>query len=71
MQKHHPGGPGHREGVSAETQCAMMMGRIEDLEAALWTALDGREVVVRDDTPRDLEWHTTADGGRLVRRAVR
>ena len=44
---------------------------IAELEAALWVALDGREVVIRDDTPNNLEWKTTEDGGRLVRRARR
>lgn len=43
--------------------------RIADLERALWVALYGSEVVVRDDTPRAVVWSTTEDGGRMVRRA--
>lgn len=42
---------------------------VRDLQRALWCALDGKEVVVRDNTPRAVEWQKTDDGGRLVRRA--
>ena len=42
---------------------------IRDLQRALWVALAGCEVVVRDDTPRSVEWKKTEDGGRMVRRA--
>ena len=50
--------------------------RIAELEAenaklrsALFAALDGFEVVIRDDLPAgELEWRVTEDGGLLVRR---
>lgn len=42
---------------------------IRDLQRALWVALGNSEVVVRNDTPRAVEWRNTDDGGRLVRRA--
>lgn len=47
------------------------MAMVKELEAALWVALDGREIVVRESTPRAIEWSTTEDGGRMVRRANR
>lgn len=57
---------GERIGMSR--YCDHLERRIADLERALWVALNGREVVVRDDTPRRIEWRETEDGGRLVRR---
>lgn len=48
---------------------AGMRERIADLERALYAALRGVEVVITNDTPRDLEWKTLDDGERLVRRA--
>jgi hypothetical protein len=42
--------------------------RISELERALWAALQGREVVIASDTPRDIEWKTLDDGERLARR---
>lgn len=57
---------GERIGMSR--YCDHLERRIADLERALWVALNGREVVVRDDTPRLIEWRDTEDGGRLARR---
>lgn len=54
------------EGLSSVI--ADLTRRNRDLERALWVALAGKEVVVRDDTPRRIEWRETEDGGRLVRR---
>lgn len=55
------------EGLS--TVIADQTRRMRDLERALWIALDGREIVVTDDTPRRIAWKATSDGGRLVRRS--
>lgn len=63
------------EGEHGETVIELVARRLEkrvaELEAALWVALDGREVVVRENTPRAIEWSTLEDGGRMVRRANR
>lgn len=54
----------------ATATIAALQTTIRAMERALWMALDGREVVVRDDTPVDLEWSETEDGGQMVRRSM-
>lgn len=58
-----------RVAPQAVAQIAALQTTILALEQALWIALAGREVVVRDDTPSALEWRDLGDGGQLVRRA--
>lgn len=55
--------------IARVAEMEALVARCADLERALWIACRNTEIVVRDDTPRSIEWKTTDDGGRLVRRA--
>jgi len=53
-----------------EAECAALQTTVSVMERALWVALDGKEVVVRDGTPADILWVELPDGGQLVRREM-
>jgi len=54
--------------ADANERNAKLQRTLSVMERALWMALDGKEVVVREDTPADILWAELPDGGQLVRR---
>lgn len=53
-----------------EAECAALQTTVAVMQRALWVALNGLEVVVHGDTPDDIEWSETEDGGQMVRRSL-